>query len=125
MAQQVIDRDSCAGRAQLHVAVVRMCHLHLGKCGQVARYRVTEEQAPLLYQLHGGYRYQRFGHRINAKNRVAGHGRAAGRVALAYGFVQDHFAFAGNQCYRAGQAPFGDFGLQNVQEARAARRVKA
>jgi hypothetical protein len=80
MAQQVIDRDSGAGRAQLHVAVVPMRHLHLGKSGQVARYRVTEEQAPLLDQLHRRYRYQRFGHGVDAKDRVQGHGRAAGRI---------------------------------------------
>jgi hypothetical protein len=39
--------------------------------------------------------------------------------------VQHDFAFAGNQRYRAGQTAFGHFGLQGVQKARTARRVKA
>ena len=80
VAQQVLQRRVASNRAQLHGAVHPRGHLLFAKFRQVLGHRVIEQQLALFHQHQGRDRHDGLGHGVNAKDGIARHGKARGRV---------------------------------------------
>ena len=87
----------------LAVGPVAVVHLQLGESWDVARHRVVEAPLALFVEHHQRDAGDRLGHRIDAEDGVALHGRAALDVLDAGDVDVDELAAARHQRHHAGE----------------------
>ena len=94
MGHQVADQDRANWSDQTPVGLQ---NLHSPEGGDVFRQRFDQPEAPLLEQCHERRADDRLGHRVEAEDRIGGHGRARLLVAPAECARMHDFAAPGDQ----------------------------
>jgi hypothetical protein len=86
------------------------------KIDELFRDGIGERQLALFSEHHRGNRHERLRHRVQTKDGVPGHRRAACRVALSERLEVRDLTFASNEDDRAGESFIRDLGLDRLSE---------
>ena len=98
-------------------------HLQVGELGDVLRHRIVEREPAFLVERHQCDARDGLGHRVDAENRVLGHGHAVRDVLFAVRLEVRDLAVPGNDGDDAGKyAPVDESLHRGTQFAESPRR---
>ena len=97
---------------------LRDTHLHILHRRQMFRHRIVKLQLAVFNQQHRRDRHHRFGHRVDAENRVLRHRRRSFFILKTDRFVIDQLIFAHDHHHCARQLALFDFLFEHLGDFR-------